>query len=137
MRQLKQEKQRHIELLKKKIPATEKSLNEATQELEKVKYESAQLISEIRKKRATVEETRSSLQASKSRGRVLDSLMQQKREGKCPGLFGRLVSNNNIILAINLWVPLFDSKHWFRFVLSLTDIVESLVSFSNVFLREI
>jgi hypothetical protein len=47
---------------------------------------------ELRTHRALVEETRSSMQANCSRGRVLDSLMEQKRLGHLPGIFGRLVS---------------------------------------------
>lgn len=93
-----QERGEEINLLKKKIPATEKSLREATNDLQKAKTEEAQLIDEVRKKRALIEERKSSMQASKSRGRVLDSLMQQKREGKCPGLFGRLVSFRRVLL---------------------------------------
>ncbi|CAH1155594.1 unnamed protein product [Phaedon cochleariae] len=84
------ERTKQVSMLKKKIPATEKSLKEATDDLNKVKYEEAQVINEIRKNRSHLEEKRSSMQASQSRGKVLDSLMQQKREGKCPGLYGRL-----------------------------------------------
>lgn len=80
-----------ISKLKKTIPLTEKSLKEATEEHYKVKLEEAKVIDDINKKRTTVEEFKYSMQASKSRGRVLDSLMQQKVNGNCPGLFGRLV----------------------------------------------
>ncbi|XP_056633945.1 structural maintenance of chromosomes protein 4 [Diorhabda sublineata] len=85
-----EERTKQIGLLKKKIPATEKSLNDASSELNVVKYQESQLISNIRSNRAQVEEKRSSMQASKSRGKVLDSLMAQKRDGNCPGLYGRL-----------------------------------------------
>lgn len=61
-------------------------------ELQEMKVEEAQVITQIRQKRFQVGETKSTQQASRSRNRVLDSLMQQKRDGKCPGLFGRLVS---------------------------------------------
>jgi structural maintenance of chromosome 4 len=76
--------------LKRKIPLTENSLRGAHEELEGVKREEAQITKEIRQKRMHLEEVRSSMQMSRSRGKILDSLMQQKREGKCRGLYGRL-----------------------------------------------
>ncbi|XP_027044472.1 structural maintenance of chromosomes protein 4-like [Pocillopora damicornis] len=45
---------------------------------------------ELRSIRTKVEEARSSLQASHSRGQVLEALMQQKASGKIPGILGRL-----------------------------------------------
>ncbi|KAL1502044.1 hypothetical protein ABEB36_007248 [Hypothenemus hampei] len=76
--------------LKKTIPVATKTLNEASNELHKVKQEEAQLAEAIRSKRAQLEEGKSSLQATKSSGRVLDSLKKAKQEGHCPGFFGRL-----------------------------------------------
>lgn len=87
-----------VNMLKKKIPLTEKSLSSATEELNAVKYEEAQLITDIRKKRGALEETRSSMQASRTRSKVLDRLMEQKRNGRCPGLFSRLVNINNSLM---------------------------------------
>lgn len=87
------ERSEQIGVLKKKIPATEKSLKGATEELSTLKNEEIKLITQIRKERSILEEKRNSMQASRSRGKVLDSLMTQKREGKCHGLYGRLVSD--------------------------------------------
>lgn len=87
-----EERTKQISILKKKIPATEKSLNDALQELNGVKEEEGQVINEIRRNRMQLEEKRSSMQASRSKGKVLDGLMAQKRDGNCPGLYGRLVS---------------------------------------------
>ncbi|XP_968011.2 structural maintenance of chromosomes protein 4 [Tribolium castaneum] len=84
------ERSGEVSQLKKKIPLTEKSLNDAQHELDAVKSEQNQIEHEIRRQRMSLEETRASMNSSKSRGRVLDALMQQKREGKCPGLYGRL-----------------------------------------------
>lgn len=78
--------------MKQKDVLTEKSLREARSDLERVKAEEYSVIQEMKSLRVKVEESRSSFQASRSRGRVLDSLMQQKREGALPGLYGRLVS---------------------------------------------
>ncbi|KAK4886823.1 hypothetical protein RN001_003094 [Aquatica leii] len=84
------ERSAEINLLKKKLPTTKKSLKESTDTFNSAKEEEAGLIGELRKHRASLAEVKSSMQATRSRGRVLDSLMQQKREGKCSGLFGRL-----------------------------------------------
>ncbi|KAJ8924806.1 hypothetical protein NQ315_000960 [Exocentrus adspersus] len=85
-----QERTQQVSALKKKIPATEKSLKDATNELNEVRSREGQIIGEVRQKKLSLEERRSSMQASRSQGRVLDSLMQEKRNGKCPGLYGRL-----------------------------------------------
>ncbi|CAG9833958.1 unnamed protein product [Diabrotica balteata] len=84
------ERIKQVNTLKKKIPATEKSLNSAMEELNVVKLQESQLISEIRGNRTQLEEKKSSMQATKSKGAVLDGLMNQKRDGNCPGLYGRL-----------------------------------------------
>uniref|UniRef100_A0A7M4ENM2 Structural maintenance of chromosomes protein n=1 Tax=Crocodylus porosus TaxID=8502 RepID=A0A7M4ENM2_CROPO len=44
----------------------------------------------VRVQRQKVEEAKSSLAVSRSRGRVLDALLQQKKSGKIPGIYGRL-----------------------------------------------
>lgn len=48
----------------------------------------SEAVIEIRQK---VDEAKSSLSSNRSRGRVLDALMQQKRHGKISGIYGRLV----------------------------------------------
>jgi structural maintenance of chromosome 4 len=40
--------------------------------------------------RSKVEEARSSMQAAKSKGKVIDALMQMKKNGQLPGVYGRL-----------------------------------------------
>lgn len=82
----------NIKILESKIPLTTKSLKEAMEQLELTQTNQRDLEIEKRQKWTNLENSRSSMQASRSRGRVLDSLMQQKLEGNCPGLFGRLVS---------------------------------------------
>lgn len=48
-------------------------------------------ILQLRSLRAKVEEARSSMQAARSKGKVIDSLMALKKSGQMPGLYGRLV----------------------------------------------
>lgn len=47
---------------------------------------------QLRALRSKVEEARSSMQAAKSKGKVIDALMQMKKNGTLPGVYGRLVS---------------------------------------------
>ena len=49
------------------------------------------LPSQVRVIRVQVEETRRSLESSRSRGNVLEALMQLKHSGTLPGVVGRLV----------------------------------------------
>lgn len=86
-----EERSKELSTLKMKIPTTEKSLRDATMELNSVKNEETKLVTQIRKDRSHLEEKRNSIQTSRSQGKVLNSLMQQKREGNCPGVYGRLV----------------------------------------------
>lgn len=89
-----------VKNLQRKIPLTEKSLQDAERQLNVLQLQQRKLEIEKRKKWSDLEDCRSSMQASTSRGRVLDSLMQQKREGNCPGLFGRLVGKCCMIIYI-------------------------------------
>lgn len=52
----------------------------------------------VREMRQKVEEAKSSLSSNRSRGKVLDALMQQKKTGRIPGILGRLVENRFITL---------------------------------------
>lgn len=52
----------------------------------------------VRDMRQKVEEAKSSLSSNRSRGKVLDALMQQKKSGKIPGILGRLVGPHSVFL---------------------------------------
>lgn len=86
------ERQKQLLLFDTKIPATERSLKQAQDELTDVRAREAESTAKLKKMRISFEEQRSAMQASKSRNRILDSLMREKREGRIPGIFGRLVS---------------------------------------------
>ena len=51
--------------------------------------------------RHKVEEARSNLESTKHRGNVLDGLMTMKKNGKIPGILGRLVSMFESLLSIS------------------------------------
>lgn len=86
------ERQKQLALFETKIPPTERSLKQAQSELNEAKTLEIEKTAQLKKMRITFEEQRCAMQASKSRNRVLDSLMREKREGRIPGIFGRLVS---------------------------------------------
>uniref|UniRef100_A0A7N8XTQ3 Structural maintenance of chromosomes protein n=1 Tax=Mastacembelus armatus TaxID=205130 RepID=A0A7N8XTQ3_9TELE len=65
------------------IKDLEVKIPEKEQELKKTR----EVVREMRQK---VDEAKSSLSSNRSRGKVLDALMHQKKSGKIPGIFGRL-----------------------------------------------
>lgn len=89
---LKQRKEQLADF-EKKIPGTEKSVADVQRRLEDVKAKEAEATMKLRTKRVQFDEQKSSMQANRSRNRVLDALVKEKREGRMPGIFGRLVSS--------------------------------------------
>ncbi|XP_061734094.1 LOW QUALITY PROTEIN: structural maintenance of chromosomes protein 4 [Nerophis ophidion] len=84
------ERRAAIKELEVKIPERGKELKKDEQELEqlmKMENETRQTVTEMRQK---VDEAKSSLSSKRSRGKVLDALMQQTRSGRIPGILGRL-----------------------------------------------
>ncbi|XP_031716571.1 structural maintenance of chromosomes protein 4 isoform X1 [Anarrhichthys ocellatus] len=84
------ERRAAIKDLEVKIPQKEQELKKdegALEQLMKADSETREVVREMRQK---VDEAKSSLSSNRSRGRVLDALMQQKKSGRIPGIFGRL-----------------------------------------------
>ncbi|XP_076044466.1 structural maintenance of chromosomes 4-like protein gluon [Oratosquilla oratoria] len=79
-----------VERLTKQIPENEQQLNESQKQLHQVFQEQQQIEEELKTNRMKLEEKRSAMQSSRSRGRVLDAIMEQKRNGTIPGIYGRL-----------------------------------------------
>uniref|UniRef100_A0A6Q2Y2R2 Structural maintenance of chromosomes protein n=1 Tax=Esox lucius TaxID=8010 RepID=A0A6Q2Y2R2_ESOLU len=77
-----------VKELQLKIPQCEQELKKA--ELEQLLQADGQARELVKDMRQKVEEAKSSLSSNRSRGKVLDALMQQKRSGKIPGILGRL-----------------------------------------------
>ncbi|XP_030071889.1 structural maintenance of chromosomes protein 4 isoform X2 [Microcaecilia unicolor] len=84
------ERKAAIKELETKLPQTEQELKKEENELEKLTKEEADIKHVVRDLRQKVEETKSSLAMSNSRGKVLDALIGQKRSGRIPGIHGRL-----------------------------------------------
>ncbi|XP_076435848.1 structural maintenance of chromosomes protein 4-like [Babylonia areolata] len=76
--------------LRKQIPGVEKVVQKASQDLTQVMDAEVKASEKVRSLRYKVEEMRSAQQASSSKGRVLTFLLEQKKSGKIPGIFGRL-----------------------------------------------
>uniref|UniRef100_A0A672FQ08 Structural maintenance of chromosomes protein 4 n=1 Tax=Salarias fasciatus TaxID=181472 RepID=A0A672FQ08_SALFA len=79
-----------IKDLEVKIPQKEKELKKDEVELEQLVKMDNDTRDVVRNLRQKVDEAKSSMSSNRSRGKVLDALMQQKRSGKIPGIFGRL-----------------------------------------------
>ncbi|KAM9317041.1 structural maintenance of chromosomes protein 4 [Gastrophryne carolinensis] len=84
------ERKNAIKDLESKLPTAEEDLKKKEKELEALSKEEIAVKNEVRDIRQKVEEARSSLSANRSRGKVLDALIQQKKQGKIPGIYGRL-----------------------------------------------
>uniref|UniRef100_A0A8C8VJ52 Structural maintenance of chromosomes protein n=1 Tax=Pelusios castaneus TaxID=367368 RepID=A0A8C8VJ52_9SAUR len=79
-----------IKELETKLPQAEQELKQKENELEKLGREEMYIKNSVRELRQKVEEAKSSLAINRSRGKVLDALIQQKKSGKIPGIYGRL-----------------------------------------------
>ncbi|CAN9511459.1 unnamed protein product [Ophioblennius macclurei] len=84
------ERRAAIKDLEVKIPQKEKELKKDEEELEQLAKMDNDTRDVVRSLRQKVDEAKSSLSSNRSRGKVLDALMQQKRSGKIPGIYGRL-----------------------------------------------
>ncbi|XP_057326315.1 structural maintenance of chromosomes protein 4-like [Microplitis mediator] len=84
------ERQATLAELKTKIPATEKNLLTMRNKLDEMKVRDGKVTTEIKRMRMQVEEKKSAMHATRSHNRILDALMREKREGRLPGILGRL-----------------------------------------------
>ena len=79
-----------VEKLEKDIPEYNKKIKVQQDQLQRIIPELQRVESELKTHRVKLEETRSAMQSSRSRGRVMDAVMEQKRNGSIKGVFGRL-----------------------------------------------
>ncbi|CAH0386947.1 unnamed protein product [Bemisia tabaci] len=84
------EKQRQINEIKGTLPKDEETLKTAESQLSELRPQETSVQAELRTKRNEVDEKRSTMQANRSRNRVLDFILQLKAEGRVSGIFGRL-----------------------------------------------
>ncbi|XP_031305953.1 structural maintenance of chromosomes protein 4 isoform X2 [Camelus dromedarius] len=73
-----------------KLPQTESELKEKEKELQKLTQEEINFKSLVHDLFQKVEEAKSSLAMNRSRGKVLDAIIQEKKSGRIPGIYGRL-----------------------------------------------
>ncbi|KAL5490795.1 hypothetical protein EMCRGX_G015979 [Ephydatia muelleri] len=84
------DKTSELAAIEKELPRRAQQLVKVQEELKPLVEADARLSQQLKATRTQVEDTRSSLQANRSRGNVLDALMQQKSSGAIPGIYGRL-----------------------------------------------
>jgi structural maintenance of chromosome 4 len=79
-----------ISRLKKDIPSKKEAVTACEDELRSLSAAESKLTEQVKLLRSQVEEGTSSLDAFKSRSKVLQTLLQQKESGEIPGVCGRL-----------------------------------------------
>ncbi|XP_052215756.1 structural maintenance of chromosomes protein 4-like [Dreissena polymorpha] len=84
------ERSKEVSDLERRLPSLEAAVEKAQHDYEVAVQREAELAEEIRTIRRTVEEGRSSMEANKSRGKVIDFVMSLKKAGTIPGVYGRL-----------------------------------------------
>nr|XP_006637669.1 PREDICTED: structural maintenance of chromosomes protein 4 isoform X1 [Lepisosteus oculatus] len=84
------ERKSAIKELEIKIPKCEEELKRDEGDLDKILKTEGETMKVVKELRQKVEEAKSCLSSNRSRGKVLDALMQQKKSGKIPGILGRL-----------------------------------------------
>ncbi|XP_069103456.1 structural maintenance of chromosomes protein 4-like [Argopecten irradians] len=84
------DRQSYLKDLKKKLPETENVIEKAKKDVELATATELKCFDELKAVRSKVEEARSSMQAAKRQGRVIESLLEAKKRGTLPGVCGRL-----------------------------------------------
>lgn len=96
------QKSETLKELEERIPVSETKVKAIRNELATIQTDLPQLMINIQRSRASVEDARLTMQASHSRNRIVEALMSEKNKGRCPGLFGRLVSKSKYVLYIKV-----------------------------------
>ena len=78
--------------LEQRMPEVHTELENVKSDLQNVSSAEQEHDQEVRQTRVKVEEMRSSFESSKARGKVLEALLDLKKSGRMPGIYGRLVS---------------------------------------------
>uniref|UniRef100_A0A8C7EXP8 Structural maintenance of chromosomes protein n=1 Tax=Neovison vison TaxID=452646 RepID=A0A8C7EXP8_NEOVI len=84
------ERKAAIREIEARLPQSELELKEKEKELQKLTQEEIKFKSLVRDLFQKVEEAKSSLAMNRSRGKVLDAIIQEKKSGRIPGIYGRL-----------------------------------------------
>ncbi|KAK2144822.1 hypothetical protein LSH36_727g01027 [Paralvinella palmiformis] len=85
-----QDRKKAVGDLQKKLPELKNGILKAQKDLEVAAEHELKIVDEVREMRVKVEDVRSSLQQSQSRGSVLEALMELKKSGGLTGIYGRL-----------------------------------------------
>ncbi|XP_065179069.1 structural maintenance of chromosomes protein 4-like [Sycon ciliatum] len=83
-------KETEIADLKKSLPKAEKSLGTCQEEVKAVIVQEREVMEKLRICQVNVQGTRQGMEANRCRGKLLDHLMNEKKSGRIPGIYGRL-----------------------------------------------
>ncbi|RUS83429.1 hypothetical protein EGW08_008801 [Elysia chlorotica] len=83
-------REKDLQRIQVEVPKVEGVVSQAKQELKQVLNSETQCQEKRANMLSKVEEAKSSMAASKSQNRVLNSLMAEKKKGTLPGIYGRL-----------------------------------------------
>lgn len=84
------EKKEKLDNLNGEIPAINTEILESQEKVKVLQREEIELTRKVGDLRGHIDETIRTMQQTKSRGHVLDSLMKEKNNGNIPGILGRL-----------------------------------------------
>lgn len=84
------ERKAAIREIEAKLPQNKQELKQKEQELKELTQEEINIKSLVHDLFQKVEEAKSSLAMNRSRGKVLDAIIQEKTSGRIPGIYGRL-----------------------------------------------
>ena len=84
------DKKAKLEEHSKAIPKLQKKVPELEQDVKRYNNEYEEISKKVTGMHTELEETRTKQSASRSQGKVIDSIMKQKKTGSIPGIFGRL-----------------------------------------------
>ncbi|XP_019848995.1 PREDICTED: structural maintenance of chromosomes protein 4-like [Amphimedon queenslandica] len=90
MKTTSKDKENELKRLTKALPGLKSELIQTEREYESVSNNNERTNQSLISVRSQLEEAKSSLEAHKNRGRVLEALMEQKMSGRIPGIVGRL-----------------------------------------------
>jgi structural maintenance of chromosome 4 len=75
------------------LPVVETELSTKTRELEELQREETKLSESLHGERVRIEQLRASVDQTRTGERMILRLMEEKKSGRLPGVYGRLVSS--------------------------------------------
>lgn len=80
------------------MPRVDEELKKIKRQLTQYQEKETELVERIRDTRIVLEEATQSAEGQNSSSRLLNALMIEKRDGRIPGIYGRLVSGGRMAI---------------------------------------